>query len=75
MQPDEQLFSALSYRTPMQVNEARKLASGEEYPRCPRCCVSLEREYMQYCSHCGQALGWRRWARRKIAFTPSGKQM
>lgn len=61
MQPDSHLPEALSYRTPMQVHEVRKLDSGEEYPRCPRCRILIDREYMQYCSHCGQALNWQKW--------------
>ncbi len=31
---------------------------GEGYYVCPRCGVSLEREFMAYCDRCGQRLGW-----------------
>ena len=31
---------------------------GYEYPICPKCRTSLEREYVNYCDRCGQHLGW-----------------
>lgn len=46
------------YRIPMQVTKVLKLDSGCTFPICPRCGISLEREYMNYCDRCGQCLGW-----------------
>ena len=48
----------LLYRIPMQVNCIRRYHSGSCYPICPRCDVSLEREYMGFCDCCGQCLNW-----------------
>lgn len=28
------------------------------YYRCPRCRIPLNREYISFCDHCGQRLGW-----------------
>ena len=49
---------ALAYRLPREVTETVVLASGIAYPVCPRCRVSLDREYMNFCDRCGQRLSW-----------------
>ena len=46
------------YRLPMQVKDLFVFCNGEAYPCCPRCNNALEREYMNYCSCCGQCLDW-----------------
>lgn len=57
------LFQLLmTYRAPMMVDEAiiyRKTFGDDIYYCCPRCQVLLEREFMAYCSRCGQCLDWR----------------
>lgn len=73
MLPDTLHEEAVSYRLPLQVSEVLQLRSGETYPLCPRCHLSLDRAYSHYCSHCGQALGWRRFARAKVRHAPSGQ--
>lgn len=52
------LLSAVSYRVPMEVQAIRLLPGGDSYPICPRCGITLDREYMAYCDRCGQHLGW-----------------
>jgi tRNA(Ile2) C34 agmatinyltransferase TiaS len=49
---------AVSYRESMEVTQILKLASGHCYPVCPRCKISVEREYMKFCDRCGQRLSW-----------------
>ena len=49
---------AISYRTPMEVTQILKLKSGNLYPVCPRCKITVDREYMKFCDRCGQRLGW-----------------
>lgn len=49
---------SLSYRLPMQVTEIFATDDQEHFPVCPRCRISLEREYMNYCDRCGQRLDW-----------------
>lgn len=60
----KQVYSVISYRCPITVREyiAHRDAFGFEsvYYICPRCDVSLEREYQAYCDRCGQKLNWRR---------------
>lgn len=49
----------LSFRIPMPVVKEYvfPLVSGTPvFPVCPQCGITLEREYMQYCSACGQHL-------------------
>lgn len=29
-----------------------------EYSICPRCAIPIEREFVNYCSNCGQRLSW-----------------
>lgn len=33
-------------------------SSAARYSLCPNCSVPLEREYINFCSNCGQMLSW-----------------
>ena len=46
-----------SYRSPMPVTKLRKYRTTAYYI-CPRCNMTMEREFMAYCDRCGQCLGW-----------------
>ena len=48
---------SVSYRIPLPVTKVIAF-SNTTYPICPRCAVSLEREYMSFCDRCGQMLNW-----------------
>ena len=48
---------AVSYRIPLHVTKVIAY-SNTTYPVCPRCAVSLDREYMSFCDRCGQKLNW-----------------
>ena len=48
---------AVSYRIPLPVTKVIAYANTT-YPVCPRCAVSLDREYMSFCDRCGQKLNW-----------------
>ena len=51
----------ITYRIPMAVNGVfvlRHFPEDHVYYRCPRCQQLLEREYVAYCSRCGQCLEW-----------------
>lgn len=56
----------LSFRKALSVNEIIVFKSGDSYPLCPRCKVSIEREYMKYCDRCGQCLCWVGFRKAKI---------
>ena len=51
----------LKYRIPMNVTKSMSFYSFgrySSYPICPRCKITVEREYMAFCSRCGQKLDW-----------------
>lgn len=50
--------SAESYRLPMLVTHLR-IFRHASYFICPRCKMTMEREYMAYCDRCGQCLSWK----------------
>ena len=53
------LFCLLAeYRIKMKVSAAIQLRDGVYY-YCPRCKITLDREYQAYCDRCGQRLDWR----------------
>ena len=49
--------NAVSYRIPFPVTKVIAFPNTT-YPICPRCAISLEREYMAFCDRCGQKLNW-----------------
>ena len=53
---------SVSYRNPMRVREILAFPSYSSgysfYPVCPRCGITMERDYQSYCDRCGQALNW-----------------
>ena len=61
--PDRPLSNrdAARFRVPMPVTSillTRTSQGALAFPVCPRCQISLEREYQAYCDRCGQALDW-----------------
>lgn len=46
----------------MEVTEFRVYAHTYAYPVCPRCRITLDREYMHYCDRCGQCLCWNKFS-------------
>ena len=60
----------LSFRRPLAVTEAVLFPRDRfHYPRCPRCRLTLDREYMSFCDRCGQRLDWGLFARRAKELT------
>ena len=58
---------AVSYRIPLPVTKVIAY-SITTYPVCPRCAVSLEREYMAFCDRCGQRLNWNFFEHAKVIY-------
>ncbi len=52
------VVDAVSYRKPLAVTEMLLLPNKEAFAVCPRCNLTLEREYQSYCDRCGQCLDW-----------------
>ncbi len=57
------IFRFAAYRFALPVTEFalyQDLLGGETvYYYCPRCDVTLERDYQAYCDRCGQCLDWK----------------
>ena len=69
---------ALQYRRPMQVREIMVFPDMRGRPSmavCPRCGITIEREYVAYCDHCGQCLGWRDFKTAVIVFPRAGRNL
>ena len=61
LEEPEDARSQLSYRVAMQVTELAVFPGALGRPTyyvCPRCDVTMEREYQSYCDRCGQRLAW-----------------
>ena len=61
----EKPVTAESYRTPMQVTQLRKYRTTAYYI-CPRCNITMEREFMAYCDRCGQCLSWKGYRKAEV---------
>lgn len=57
------LYVLAAYRRTMPVREyiyyPNLFGTKSEYFLCPRCDITMDREYQSYCDRCGQRLGWR----------------
>ena len=67
---------AALYRTPMRVREIMVFPAMRGRPAfavCPRCGITMEREYVAYCDRCGQCLSWRDFKKAIIVY-PGAKR-
>ena len=53
-----ELLLSPTYRWPMQVKAVCSYRRGAEFPQCPRCGITMEREYQLFCDRCSQRLNW-----------------
>lgn len=56
-----------SYRLKMKICKAIHLSDGDYY-LCPRCTVSLDRDFQAYCDRCGQRLDWSDYTKSQIVY-------
>ena len=57
-----------SYRLQMPITEVMIFPNGYAYYVCPRCHITVEREFMTYCNRCGQRLGWKNYKKAKAIY-------
>ncbi len=73
----ELLLCQASYRTAMCVTEVMVCKStwmGETgYYVCPRCHITLEREFMSFCDRCGQHLDGKNYKKATIIYSGTMK--
>lgn len=63
----------MSFRVPMPVTQLKLFSAcrGEPaYYVCPRCRLTMEREFMAYCDRCGQKLSWKDYKRAAVIRWP-----
>lgn len=59
---------AISYRRKLPVSELQLCeADNGVYALCPRCGATLRREYVKFCSVCGQHICWSGWEKKPLA--------
>ena len=64
-------FALLDYRTPKPVTELMVFPDCIGKPAlyvCPRCLITMEREFMAFCDRCGQSLSWKNYKKAKIVY-------
>lgn len=54
------------YRKALLVQELVVFSDGACYYICPRCHITLDREFASYCDRCGQCLGWKGYKKVRI---------
>ena len=57
--------TAESYRIPMQITHLRKYRTTAYYT-CPRCSITMEREFTAYYDRCGQCLSWKNYRKAMV---------
>ena len=65
------IFGNISYRTPRMVTQLRvamEICGETGFYVCPRCDISLDREFMLYCNNCGQRLNWRDYQKAQVIY-------
>lgn len=65
------LLALASYRIPMPVSELKVFPDCMGRPAyyvCPRCGLTMEREFMNFCDRCGQRLDWRGYRHVRIVY-------
>lgn len=56
------------YRMALSIKGVIIFPDGAAYYVCPRCGVTLEREFVNYCDRCGQHLSWNSCEKARIVY-------
>ena len=62
---------SISFRFPMTVTEVmvfETLHGKTGYYVCPRCNITMEREFVSFCDRCGQHLNWKGYKKAKVIY-------
>ena len=72
----KRLLIRMDYRIPRRVSELMVFESHlgtSGYYLCPRCRITLPREFMAFCDRCGQRLDWSHYRSARIVY-PGGQE-
>lgn len=69
------MLEVFRYRMPLPVREVLQFSSGNCYPICPRCDMTIDREYMCFCDRCGQKLSWAQFDHADVIPAPRRKRI
>lgn len=70
------LLAGLRYRRPMRVSEIMEISDTRgktSWAICPRCGITMNREFMIFCDHCGQRLDWSMYEQAKVVYPRARK--
>lgn len=59
------LIFQFGFRQQMPVAEVMIYSDGTGYYICPRCHVTMDREFVDFCDCCGQHLSWKNYRKAK----------
>ena len=62
-------------RMEIPIKEVMVFPNGHAYYICPRCNLTLDREFMAYCDRCGQHLGWRNYKKANVVYPGNSKEL
>ena len=69
------LMRFAEYRMELLVKEVMVFPNGDAYYICPKCNITLEREFVSYCDRCGQCLGWKGYRNAKVIYPGNRKEV
>ena len=69
------LMILFSYRLQMPVSEVMIFPNGSAYYVCPRCHITVEREFVSFCDRCGQHLGWKDYKKAKVVYPGNRREV
>lgn len=64
-------LTALTYRRPKPVRDLIVYTAtlhSDSYYVCPRCRISIDREFTAYCDRCGQCLNWEGYEHARVLY-------
>ena len=69
------LMRFAEYRMELRIKEVMVFPNGHAYYVCPRCDITLEREFVAYCDRCGQHLDWRGYKKAMVVHPGNRKEV
>ena len=68
------LMRFAEYRMELPIKAVMVFPHGYAYYVCPRCGITLEREFVAYCDRCGQHLDWSGYKKATVVYPGNHKE-